>query len=72
VLRECGVVTSVRRGKSQNFALDARPFAAIRDSWLAGFAEMQSASLAALRNRVEARSGSRDVRKSKHKSKVKK
>ena len=53
VLRECGVVASVRRGKSQNYVLDPRPIAAIRDGWLAGFAEMQSASLAALRKRAE-------------------
>jgi hypothetical protein len=52
--------------------IGCKALAATRDFWLAGFAEMQSASLAALRHRVEARSGSRDVRKSKHKSKVKK
>jgi len=53
VLRECGVVTSVRQGKTQNYQLDPEPLAAIRDGWLAGFAKMQSRSLAALRNRVE-------------------
>ena len=53
VLKECGVVTAHRRGKSQNYVLDPRPLAAIRDGWLAGFAKMQTASLAALRKRVE-------------------
>ncbi len=57
VLRECGLVNSTREGKSQNYVLDPRPLAAIRDGWLAGFAEMQVTSLAALRKRVE--SGSR-------------
>ena len=60
VLRECGVVTAVRKGKSQNYVLDARPLIAIRDDWLAGFADMQSASLAALRKRVESGSGARE------------
>ena len=53
VLKECGVVTSHRRGKCQNYVLDPRPITAIRDGWLAGFAKMQSATLAALRKRVE-------------------
>ena len=53
VLRECGVVTSFREGKSQNYVLDPRPIAAIRDGWLASFAGMQTRSLAALRKRVE-------------------
>ena len=53
VLRECGVVTSHRGGKSQNYVLDSRPLLAIRDGWLAGFGKMQVASLNALRKRVE-------------------
>ena len=53
VLRECGVVTAHRRGKSQNYMLDPRPLAAIRDGWLESFGEMQQASLRALRRRVE-------------------
>jgi len=61
VLRECGVVTCVRQGKSQNYSLDPRPLAAIRDGWLAGFAQMQNASLAALRRRVEAGPRSRNT-----------
>ncbi len=53
VLRECGVVTAHRHGKSRNYVLDPRPLAAIRDGWLESFSEMQRASLSALRRRVE-------------------
>ena len=58
VLKECGVVTSHRRGKSQNYLLDPRPLAALREGWLSGFSEMQLASLSALRRRIESRSRS--------------
>ena len=61
VLKECGVVTSHRRGKSQDYVLDTRPITAIRDGWLAGFAVMQTASLAALRRRAESGSRSRNL-----------
>lgn len=53
VLKECGVITSHRQGKSQQYALDARPLAAIREGWLADFGKLQTASLRALRERVE-------------------
>lgn len=53
VLRECGVITSQRSGKSQEYVLNATPLAAIRDGWLADFGKMQSASLSALRKRIE-------------------
>lgn len=53
VLKECGVVTSHRRGKSQNYVLDPRPLTAVRDGWLAGFPKMGVASLSALRKRIE-------------------
>ena len=53
VLRECGVVASVRQGKSQNYVLNPKPINAIRNGWLAGFADMQTASLSALRKRTE-------------------
>jgi len=53
VLKECGVVSSRRNGKSQRYAIDPRPLTAIRDGWLAGFSEMQTASLRALRERIE-------------------
>jgi len=53
VLRECGVVRSSRRGKTLNYTLDAKPLEAIRDGWLAGFGRMQTASLRALRERIE-------------------
>ena len=55
VLRECALVTSFRSGKSQNYVLDARPLAAIRDGWLAGFADMQTESLSALRKQVKSK-----------------
>ena len=53
VLKECGLVTSRRSGKCRSYVLNARPLAALRDGWLAGFSEMQTASLRALRNRIE-------------------
>lgn len=53
VLRECGVVTAERDGKARKYALEPQPLAALRDGWLASFAGMQSASLRALRRRVE-------------------
>ena len=53
VLKECRVVTSHRHGKSQEYVLDPRPLKAIRDGWLGGFSKMQTASLRALRKRVE-------------------
>jgi DNA-binding transcriptional ArsR family regulator len=63
VLRECGVVACVRQGKSQNYVLDSRPLIALRDGWLAGFAQMQSASLKALRKRVESGPRSRPAQR---------
>ena len=48
VLKECGVVSSHRNGKSQRYIINTRPLMAIRDGWLAGFSEMQTASLRAL------------------------
>ena len=53
VLRECGVVTARRDGKTQQYALDPAPLVALRDGWLAGFSKMQSRSLRALRRRAE-------------------
>ena len=53
VLKECGVVTSHRMGKSNRYVLDARPLAALRDGWLSRFSRMQTASLRALRRRAE-------------------
>ena len=40
VLKECGVVSSRRNGKSQRYAIDPRPLVAIRDGWLAGFSKI--------------------------------
>ncbi len=53
VLKECGVVTSKREGKSQNYTLNPQPLNDIRDGWLGNFAKMQVESLKALRKRVE-------------------
>lgn len=53
VLRECGVVRSVRAGKAREYELDARPLAALRNGWLASFGEMQAASLRRLRDQIE-------------------
>ncbi len=53
VLRECGLVTVERDGKTQNYTLNAQPLKEIRDGWLAGFGTMQTRSLAALRRKVE-------------------
>ena len=55
VLRECGLVTVARSGKAQNYSLNPQPLKEIREGWLAGFATMQTRSLAALRRRVEQR-----------------
>ena len=57
VLKECGVVTSEREGKIQNYTLKPQPLNEIRDGWLGNFALMQTAqqveSLNTLRKRVE-------------------
>ena len=53
VLKECGVVTSQREGKRQNYTLCPEPLHEIRNGWLANFAKMQVESLKALRHRVE-------------------
>lgn len=55
VLRECGVVTAHRAGKSLNYVLDPRPLTAVRDGWLADFGGMQMRSLQALRRRAESK-----------------
>jgi DNA-binding transcriptional ArsR family regulator len=53
VLRECGLVSVARDGKTQNYTLNPQPLNDIREGWLANFATMQTHSLAALRKRVE-------------------
>ena len=53
VLRECGLVSVERAGKTQNYTLNRQPLNDIRDGWLAGFATMQTRSLATLRRRAE-------------------
>lgn len=53
VLRECGVVASRKDGKTQVYTLNGKPLVEVRDGWLARFGDMQTASLKALRRRVE-------------------
>ena len=53
VLRECGLVSVERDGKTQNYTLNPAPLNEISNGWLANFAGMQTRSFAALRRRVE-------------------
>lgn len=53
VLRECGVVKSWRDGKTQNYAVDPKPFRELHAGRLAKFGDMQIKSLKALRARAE-------------------
>ena len=53
VLRECGLVSVERDGKTQNYTLNPKPLNDIRNGWLANFAGMQAKSLTALRRRIE-------------------
>ena len=45
VLKECGVVTCQRAGKTQNYTLSPKPLNEVRSGWLAGFAKGQVDSL---------------------------
>ena len=53
ILKECGVISVFRSGKTQNYSLVPEPINAIRDGWLANFGDMQAKSLVNLRNLVE-------------------
>jgi DNA-binding transcriptional ArsR family regulator len=53
VLRECGVVSCVREGKRWNYSVNRKPLQDIKDGWLDGFGDRQSASLRRLRERAE-------------------
>jgi DNA-binding transcriptional ArsR family regulator len=53
VLRECGVVASLKDGKTQIYDVNREPLMKLRDGWLARFGDMQRDSLRALRRRVE-------------------
>ncbi len=53
VLRECGVVVSVKQGKARNYVLNPDPINAIRQGWLKEFANRQVSSLKTLRDIVE-------------------
>lgn len=54
VLKECGVVSSSREGKTQNYTLCPAPLVDLREGWLAQFSERQNESLGQLRRLVEA------------------
>ncbi len=53
ILRECGVVSTRKRGKAQLYTIEKSPLLHISNDWLAGFAERQMESLQRLRRRVE-------------------
>ena len=53
ILRECGVVHTIRHGKTNNYSLNPKPLDEIREGWLAKFGDMPVRSLARLRNLVE-------------------
>jgi DNA-binding transcriptional ArsR family regulator len=53
ILRECGVVVSLKRGKARHYALNADPINRIRTGWMATFADAHLASLRELRRIVE-------------------
>ncbi len=53
VLRECGVVASVKDGKTQVYSLELTPLLKVRDGWFGRFGDIQVKSLKALRRRVE-------------------
>ena len=53
VLKECGLVTSERQGKVQNYTLKVQPLSDIHNGWLGNFAQMQVESLKELRKKVE-------------------
>jgi DNA-binding transcriptional ArsR family regulator len=62
-LRECGVVTACRDGKTQYYTLQPQLLENIRRGWLASFASMQTTSLASLRQRVESDNDARKRRR---------
>lgn len=53
VLKECGVVTAQREGKTQSYSLRAAPLREVHEGWLGQFARQQTDSLRSLRRRVE-------------------
>jgi len=53
VLKECGVVTARREGKTQSYRLRLEPLHELHDGWLGQFAAQQAESLRSLRRRVE-------------------
>lgn len=53
ILKECGVVTTFRRGKTHNFALNPEPLNHARTEWLQKFADKNVKSLVKLREIVE-------------------
>jgi len=53
VLRECGMVTARKDGKTQVYSLNREPLMKMREGWLAHFGDMQRDSLKALRRKIE-------------------
>ena len=53
ILRECGVVVSIKNGKNQKYTLNPNPIEEIRQGWLKSFANKQVTSLKALRGTAE-------------------
>lgn len=52
ILRECGLVISVKTGKAQNYSLNPAPINEVQ-AWLKGFSPKQMKSLKTLRQLVE-------------------
>ena len=53
ILKECGVVVSLRHGKTQKYSLNPEPIQKIREGWLRSFSKLQTQSPAKLRAIVE-------------------
>jgi DNA-binding transcriptional ArsR family regulator len=53
ILRECGLLEACEDGKTRVYLLNLEPLRALHAGWLAHFADKHTASLAALRRRVE-------------------
>ncbi len=53
VLKECGVVSAERSGKTQNYSLCPAPLVEIREEWFGGFSDHAIESLSRLRRHAE-------------------
>ena len=59
ILREAGLVSVLREGREQRYALDVQPLAEMYARWLSRFAPLFDESLVRLKRQVEGRSQSR-------------